>query len=273
MGSRINTILIIGGTSGIGEAFARRFHDDGKKVIIAGRRNERLSALQNELPGIGTRPWDVSDIAGLERHVSEIIAEYPTLDTVFINAGIQRSFSFLDPKTTSIESISSEININLTVPALLIHLFVPHLMKIASAGNPANLLVTSSTLAYFPFPFYPAYCASKAGIHGLCVTLREQLGFTPDIIRKNLNLVEVVPPYTDTELDSQHRSAVTEMQGEHAVVPMPLAEYIEKAYPSLNELDQEGQMKREVGVGLSQTGIEMWRGSFGAAIEGMGIHC
>jgi short-subunit dehydrogenase involved in D-alanine esterification of teichoic acids len=55
MGSRINTILIIGGTSGIGEAFARRFHQDGKKVIITGRREERLSALQSELPGLGTR--------------------------------------------------------------------------------------------------------------------------------------------------------------------------------------------------------------------------
>ncbi|PCG99794.1 Short-chain dehydrogenase/reductase SDR [Penicillium occitanis (nom. inval.)] len=273
MSSRINTILIIGATSGIGEAFARRFHSDGKKVIITGRRMDRLAALQNELPGIGTRQWDLADIAGLEQHVSQIIAEYPTLDTIFINAGIQKSFSLLDPNTTSLESISSEISVNLTIPALLMHLFVPHLMQMASAGNAANLLVTSSTLAYFPFPFYPAYCASKAGVHGLCIALREQLGFLPDTIQKNLNLVEVVPPYTDTGLDSEHRSAVTAMQGENALAPMPLAEYIDKAYPSLNELDQEGQMKKEVAVGFAQTAVDMWRGSFGASIEGMGIRC
>jgi short-subunit dehydrogenase involved in D-alanine esterification of teichoic acids len=217
--------------------------------------------------------WDLSDISGLQQHVSEILAEYPILDTIFINAGIQRSFSLLDPKTTSLESISSEINVNLTVPALLMHLFVPHLVKIASAGSPANLLVTSLTLAYFPFPFYPAYCASEAGIHGFCVTLREQLSFAPDTIQQNLNVVEVVPPYTDTELDSEHRSTITAIQGENALTPMPLADYISEAYTSLNELDQEGQMKKEIGVGFAQTAVEMWKGSFGASIESMGIRC
>jgi short-subunit dehydrogenase involved in D-alanine esterification of teichoic acids len=217
--------------------------------------------------------WDVSDITKLQQHVSELTAEYPTLETIFINAGIQNSFSFLYPQTTSVESISSEINVNLTVPALLMHLFVPHLMKIASAGKPANLLVTSSTLAYIPFPFYPAYCAAKAGVHGLCIALREQLGFAPEEIRKNLNLVEVVPPYTDTGLDSNHRSSVAAIQGDNAITPMPLTEFIEKAYPSLNELDQEGQMKKEVGVGFGEMAVDIWRGSFGKSLEGMGIYC
>ena len=50
----MNCILIIGGTSGIGEAFARRFHSIGKKVVVAGRREERLKALGDELHGLGT---------------------------------------------------------------------------------------------------------------------------------------------------------------------------------------------------------------------------
>jgi len=54
MVSKMNCILIIGGTSGIGEAFVRRFHDTGKKVVVAGRRAERLNVLADELPGLET---------------------------------------------------------------------------------------------------------------------------------------------------------------------------------------------------------------------------
>ena len=50
----MNCILIIGGTSGIGEAFARRFDAIGKKVIVAGRRAERLDVLAKELQGLET---------------------------------------------------------------------------------------------------------------------------------------------------------------------------------------------------------------------------
>ena len=52
MSDTFQTILIIGVTSGIGEGLARRFHAQGKKVIITGRRQDRLDALTHELPGL-----------------------------------------------------------------------------------------------------------------------------------------------------------------------------------------------------------------------------
>lgn len=63
MFAKINTILLIGGTGGIGEGFARRFHAQGKTVIITGRRTERLSALEKELPGLKTYQVCGDDIA------------------------------------------------------------------------------------------------------------------------------------------------------------------------------------------------------------------
>lgn len=55
MASRMNTILIVGATNGIGEAIARRFHAMGKKVIITGRRQEKLDTMKKELNGLETR--------------------------------------------------------------------------------------------------------------------------------------------------------------------------------------------------------------------------
>lgn len=55
MDKRMSTILIVGATSGLGEGYARRFHAMGKKVIITGRREDRLSAIKKELSGIETR--------------------------------------------------------------------------------------------------------------------------------------------------------------------------------------------------------------------------
>ena len=55
MTSDMKTVLVVGGTSGIGEAFVRRFHALGKKVIATGRRQELLGNLKTELSGIDTR--------------------------------------------------------------------------------------------------------------------------------------------------------------------------------------------------------------------------
>jgi short-subunit dehydrogenase len=65
MNHRVSTILIVGATSGLGEGYARRFHAMGKKVIITGRRTDRLSALKQELRGIETR--EVSKSLDLSR--------------------------------------------------------------------------------------------------------------------------------------------------------------------------------------------------------------
>jgi short-subunit dehydrogenase involved in D-alanine esterification of teichoic acids len=158
---------------------------------------------------------------------------------------------------------------------ILTQIFVPHLLSLASAGKQANLLLTSSSLAYFPMAFYPVYCSTKAALHSYIVILRQQLSFTPEATQKKFNVVEIVPPYTDTGLDSKHRAMVDQMQGgtEKAFKPMPLTEYMEKVFESLNEVDEEGKLKKEVGVGFGQMGIDTWRGSFGKALEGMGLKC
>jgi len=63
------------------------------------------------------------------------------------------------------------------------------------------------------------------------------------------------------------------MQGgpEKAFPAMPLQEYIDKFFESLEQLEPDGSLKKEIGVGFGQMGAETWRGSFGNIYEQMGL--
>ncbi|KAJ8121093.1 hypothetical protein O1611_g10192 [Lasiodiplodia mahajangana] len=271
MTSRMRNILIIGATAGIGEAFARRFHSLGKIVIAAGRNQEKLNAMAKELPSLQTRQFDISDLQAMQSNVNGILADFPSLDTVVITAGIQRHFSLLDPSSITPDEINTEITTNLTAPALLIRLFIPHLLQLAGKGTKTTLFVTSSSIGYVPLSFYPTYCASKAAIQTLVKILRQQLAFAPDA--KSLRVVDIVPPYTDTGLDKAHREATIAIQGgpEKAFPAMPLDEFVEKFFEALEQPGPDGEIKKEIGVGFGEVGSTLWRETYDKVYEQMGL--
>ncbi|KAL5403552.1 hypothetical protein PMIN06_008470 [Paraphaeosphaeria minitans] len=271
MTSRINTILIVGGTTGIGEQLVRRFHALGKKVIVTGRNQANLTTLAQELNGLETRQFDVVDFSTLQSHVTGILNDFPNLDTVLINAGIQKSFSFFDPSSIAAGEIEREIATNLTAPTLLVQAFAPHLLSLASKGTPATLFVTSSTLGLLPMGLWPSYSASKAGVHAIALSLRQQMAFAGEEAKKNFDVVEIVPPYVDTELDKEHREATIAAQGENAFPPMPLQEYIDQFFKALDETEADGRPKKEIGVGMGAMVVQTWRDSFGKVFEQFGM--
>ncbi|KAL9001613.1 MAG: hypothetical protein Q9188_005416 [Gyalolechia gomerana] len=258
MSDKFDTILIIGGTSGIGEGLARRFHAEGKTVVVTGRRQERLDALQKEMSGLSVQRMDTEDIATLPKQVADVLAAYPQIDTVIAMAGIQKSFSFKDPQSSSPESIRSEVNTNVTAPMILAQLFVPHLL---SLQRPTTFVVVSSGLAFVPVPFYPVYCPTKAAIHSFALALRAQLTGT------SCNVIELIPPYVDTGIDAAHRAQNIAAQGgeEKAMKPMSLEEYLDTAMAGFKRGD------KEIATGFSEMGASTWRKAFGPVLERLGI--
>jgi short-subunit dehydrogenase involved in D-alanine esterification of teichoic acids len=250
--SDISTILILGATSGLGEAFARHFHSKGKHVIATGRRLERLSTLKSQLPGLETARIDVEDLTNLESNLTSILQRYPLIDSVLVMSGKMEFTNFKDPSSMSAKSIISEVNTNLIAPLIVSRIMVPHLL---SLGKPATYITVSSGLAYIPLPNFPVYNATKAGIHNFTVTLRTQLAGS------NVNVVELAPPYVDTALDASHRDKA---EGGHP--PMPLGEYMETA---VRGLESEGV--KEVATGFSEMGVETWRAAFGPILEKFGL--
>lgn len=251
MSASMKQILILGATSGIGEAFAKRFHSQGKSLILTGRNEKKLAELKAELPGIETRVLDQNDLANLPERVNELTTAFPKLDTVWVNGGIQKSFQFADPSSSTVESIALEVTTNLTAPIVLAKLFIPHLIKVQG-----TFMITASGLSYVPLGTYPVYCPTKAAVHSFLVGLRQQMK------DKNVNVIEITPPYVATQLDAAHPGS-TDMPA------MKLQDFTDQIFEILDKNDAKDL--KEVAVGFAAMGVGAWRGAFGPILEGQKI--
>lgn len=183
-----NTILITGGASGIGLAFAERFLAAGSEVIVCGRREDKLREAKEKHPQFHTRVCDVGDEAERVALFEWATQEFPRLNVLVNNAGIQRRVNLAESEDW--RQTRSEIAINLDAPVHLSRLFIPHLLK---QEQPAIINVTSG-LSFVPLANVPVYCATKAALHSFTMSLRRQLSETP------VKVIEVAPPAVDTDL-------------------------------------------------------------------------
>ena len=184
-----NTILITGGSNGIGLALAKRLLALGNRVIICGRREDKLITAAEAIKGLLTIQCDVADEAQRAALYERVISEFPETNVLINNAGIQRRMDLDSPDVTW-PDIKQELAINLEAPIHFARLFTAHFMK---QRHPAIINV-SSELAFMPPIWVPVYGATKAGVHSFTFSLRKQLEHT------GIAVVEVVPPAVNTDL-------------------------------------------------------------------------
>lgn len=182
------TILITGGTSGIGLEFARQLLKRGNTVIVTGRDQDRLEAIGRASPGIHTFRSDAADPAAIEALCQDVIARFPALDTLINNAGMMRNLRLVESR--DLRDLTREIELGLNGPMWMIQQFLPHLRQ----QGDALIVNVSSGLAFVPFPAAPVYCAAKAALHAYTKCLRAQLAGT------SVKVVELAPPGTETPL-------------------------------------------------------------------------
>jgi uncharacterized oxidoreductase len=182
------TILITGGTSGIGLELATQLIARRNTVIVTGRDPEKLAAAKRLLPALHTFQSDVSDPASIAILHTNLLAQFPAFDTLINNAGIMRNLNINQPRDLS--DVTREIDINLSGPIRMIQQFLPHL----KTRNSALIVNVSSGLAFIPMPISPVYCATKAALHSFTQSLRAQLRGT------NVTVVELAPPGVETPL-------------------------------------------------------------------------
>ncbi len=188
-----NTILITGGGTGIGLGLAEAFLGRGNRVLICGRRKEKLQMAQRSLPGLEIREADISKESDRRGLVTWAVEE--GVNVLVNNAGIQREVDF-KRGLADLEEGDNEIRCNFEGPVFLTAQLTPHLMIQDSAA----IINISSGLGFMPLSIMPIYCATKAAIHSFTLSLRHQLANT------RVEVYEIIPPTVNTELDRGART-------------------------------------------------------------------
>jgi meso-butanediol dehydrogenase / (S,S)-butanediol dehydrogenase / diacetyl reductase len=170
--------LVTGGRSGIGQAIARRLRNEGARVFTAQRGED------TEFDCI---PADFSYPASPARIVAELIDKAGQLDVLVNNAGMMQASLVED---MSLEDWQRNLMVNLTAPFLMTRAALPHLRK--TRGSIVNI---GSIEGLGANPAHAAYCASKAGLHGLTRAIAVDHG------HEGIRCNAVAPGWIDTDLN------------------------------------------------------------------------
>lgn len=179
------TILLTGGTDGIGRELALQLKAKGAKAILTGRNPERVAAMQ--ALGFDVITADLSTKAGLET-VLDAVKSAP-VDVLINNAGMGTTHDFRQ-ETPNLDTDDDCIFLNVNAP---IHL-ITGLMPTLRARPEAMIVNVTSGLAIAPSTGAPVYCATKAGLRSYTLALRAQLADT------NIHVVEALPPMVATKM-------------------------------------------------------------------------
>jgi uncharacterized oxidoreductase len=185
------TILLTGGTDGIGRELAMQLKAKGAEVIVTGRTPERIAAAKTA--GFEVIAADLSSQAGVDLVLDAVKGR--AIDILINNAGVGSDHDFREA-TPDLADNDRCIFLNLNAP---VHL-ITHLMDRLKARPEAMIVNTTSGLAIAPRAGGPIYCATKAGLRSYTLALREQLKGT------RVHVLEVLPPVVETKMTAGRES-------------------------------------------------------------------
>ncbi|TNE41734.1 MAG: glucose 1-dehydrogenase [Alphaproteobacteria bacterium] len=187
--------LITGTTSGFGDRFARIFAHAGAKVVLTGRRKDRLESLEEDLRAVGAETFslalDVTEAASIDACVADTLGHFGQIDILVNNAGMNVEGKVVD---LSVEQVDQIFDTNLRSVYLMSQAVGRHL--ISRGGGGGRIINIASMGAYKVLPGLAAYCASKAGVVALTK------GLAREWARFDITVNAICPGYIETEINS-----------------------------------------------------------------------
>lgn len=206
----MKTVLITGATSGIGLACARKFAENGDRLILTGRKEGLLSEIRKELTAKGaeviTLAFDVRDRDKAKQYINDLPAEWQEIDVLVNNAGLALG---LEPEYEgSFEDWETMIDTNIKGLLTMTRLVVPGMVK-RNSGHIINIGSVAGDAAYANGN---VYCATKAAVKTLSDGLRLDVAHTA-IRVTNLKPGLVETNFSNTRFHGDTERAATVYKG------------------------------------------------------------
>jgi uncharacterized oxidoreductase len=237
-----NTILIVGGSAGIGFETAKLLADAGNKVIITGRNQQRLDEALAQIPNATGIIGDISKEEDTESLVAAIKKDHPELNIVVNNAGQAHLYDIGNSKN-AFDLAQDEMLTNF----LAIIRLNEKLLPLLKTQPEAAIVNVSSIVAFVPGQI-PTYSASKAALHSYTQSLRISLERS-----SNVKVFELMPPLVNTTFSHA-------IGGENGIAPIVVAQAL---------LDGFANDEYEIRVGNTQLIYELYLKSPAEALAAM----
>ncbi|WP_085522941.1 SDR family oxidoreductase [Tuberibacillus sp. Marseille-P3662] len=222
------TIVITGASSGIGEATAERFVQEGANVVLAARRQDRLEEIQNRLDShegrVTIKPTDVTSQEDVQNLIQYAINEFGQVDVLFNNAGLM-PLSFM--KNTKVDEWERMVDVNVKGVLYGIAAVLPHMLE----RNEGHILTTSSVAGHEVMPTGAVYCGTKFAAR----VIMEGLG--KEVANSNVRTTSISPGIVATELTDTitDEEALAGMKKGGDITPLQSKDIAEAVFYAVNQ--------------------------------------
>jgi uncharacterized oxidoreductase len=186
------TVLLTGGGTGIGLALAQLLVQRRNRVIIIGRRLDKLQEAQQLVPDLQIFQCDVAQPEAIDALFATLHTQGIVLDALVNNAAVLEMWDILKQTIPSAE-IFNRLSINLAGPICLTQCFI----RQADLKRKNYIINVTTEAAIMPVPILPLYSASKTGLSVFTQSLRVQLKNYPFVV------IEVMPPPVESRMTTQ----------------------------------------------------------------------
>ncbi|MFM6954487.1 MAG: SDR family oxidoreductase [Sphingobacteriaceae bacterium] len=191
MKAKSKIVWITGASSGIGEALAYAYSQQGAKLIISSRNKDRLYEVKAACKGnplnIHVLPLDLDELDALPKKVADALKIFGKIDTVIHSGGLSQRSLAMETDLTVIQRL---LTVNYVSTVAINQALLPSML--AQGGG--KIVLISSLVGKFGTPFRSAYAASKHALHGYYDSLRAELA------NKNIQITIVCPGFIRTNV-------------------------------------------------------------------------